>query len=76
MRKVSPASSHGMTVRLLRLIEHNQRLWHWAHTKEAKDETTAPEPILLDGEEGLMEALREREEQRAGDVAAALGIEL
>lgn len=36
---------------LLRRIEHNQRLWAYSHTKEAKSGANEPKPIMFDGEQ-------------------------
>lgn len=68
---VSPATSHGTVAMLLRRIEHNQRIWHWANTKEAKDKGTAPEPIRLAGEEDA-EARSVESMQRDADAVARL----
>ena len=73
---IAPAASHSMETQLLREIELNQRIWHWAHTDQAKDESTAPQPITLPGEQEAHEAAVERELQNAADVAALLGINI
>lgn len=74
--KIEPVAAHSPELMMLRFIEHNQRLWHWAHTKDAKDESTAPEPLMLEGEEQAIQEHRELEEKNAADVAAQLGIDL
>lgn len=74
--KVAPAAANGVDTLLLREIEHNQRLWHWAHTDDAKDKGTAPQPITLPGEDEVHESLVEREERNAEDIARKLGLNL
>ena len=76
MRSVKPVGAYGMGVQLLRMIEHNQRVWHWANTKEAKDKDTAPEPISLPGEDEARQAKAEREQRNALEVAAILGVSI
>lgn len=71
---VAPEDSYGLDVLLLKKIEHNQRLWHWAHTEESQDEGTRPEPITLPGEEEMRERAEEEARERAAEVAAKLGI--
>ena len=72
--KVAPHQTNSDELRMLRDIEHGLRLWYWAHTNEAKDKNTAPEPVLLRGEEAAFEAAREHEKKSAADIAARLGI--
>ena len=72
--KVYPIGANSQELKMLRLIEHNHRMWHGAHTDDAKDKGTAPEPLMLDGEESAVEAARETEEKNAVDIAAQLGI--
>ena len=72
----SPAASHGLTVELLRRVEHNQRIWQWAHTEDAKDSTTAPEPITLPGEEEAYESRVEREMGNAANIAQKFGLSI
>ena len=74
-KAISP-DSHSLTVQLLREIEHNQRLWHWANTKEAEKKGTEPEPIMLPGEEEAYEAAVIKAEDEALKVAERLGIKL
>ena len=76
MKSIAPASSYGIDVQLLRQIEHNQRVWHWANTKEAENKETAPEPISLPGEDEARQAQVESEQRNAIEVAAALGINI
>lgn len=73
---MEPTGAHGQAVMLLRQIEHNQRLWHWAHTKDAKDKGTAPDPLLLPGEQEAYERAVTNAEDEAERTAAALGIKL
>lgn len=73
---MTPLAAHGLEVLLLREIEHNQRLWYWAHTKEAKRKETAPEHLQLPGEDEAYERAVERAETRALSAAARLGIKL
>lgn len=73
---IEPTKAHGQAVRLLRTIEHNQRVWHWAHTKDAKDKNTAPEPELLPGEQAAYERAVASAEDNAARTAEKLGIDL
>lgn len=61
---------------LLREIEHNQRLWHWANTEDAKDENTKPDQITLPGEEEAREVRAEIEMRNMRHVSAVFGIEI
>lgn len=76
IRAIAPMRSHGLDVLLLREIEHNQRIWHWANTEEAKHEGTEPEPITLPGEEEAYRAMEESEQRNAIEVASILGISI
>ena len=73
---MEPASAHGTEVLLLREIEHNQRLWHWANTKQAKHQETAPERLTLPGEDEAYERAAEEADEKALAAARKLGIEL
>lgn len=76
IKAVAPTRANGTDVLLLREIEHNQRLWHWANTEDAKNKGTEPEPLALPGEEEARKARDERELQNAARVAAVLGISI
>lgn len=71
---IAPAVQNGTAEQLLRRIEHNQRNWHWAHTKAAKSGGGKPEQLTLPGEVEQREMNVEREEKRQGRVADALGL--
>lgn len=73
---IAPAAAYGIDVLLLREIEHNQRMWHWANTEEAKNKETAPECMTLPGEDEMHQAMVEQEQQNAIEVAAILGINI
>ena len=73
---IAPAAAYGIDVLLLREIEHNQRMWHWANTEEAKNKDTRPEPITLPSEEEAYRAMAESERQNAIEVASILGISI
>jgi len=75
-RALAPADSHGPELLMLRRIEHNQRLWHWSHTKAAERGEAEPEPILLEGEQELHDAAVEEQRRTAADVAAAFGLKM
>ena len=75
-RAIVPTRAHGQDVRLLRLIEYNQRVWHWAHTEDAKNKETAPEPLLLPGEEAAYERAVANAEDEAARTAEVFGIKL
>lgn len=61
---------------LLRRIEHNQRMWAWAHSEDAKNRVNVPEPMTLPGEDERHEELTRREERNAADVAALMGLNI
>lgn len=70
-----PAARNGTVEQLLRQIEHNQEMWHWAHTKGARSGASKPpERIALPGEVEQVEMDREREERNARMVAEAFGL--
>ena len=73
---MAPMASHGLEVLLLREIEHNQRMWHWANTKDAKRKETAPDRMTLPGEEEEYERAVERAKASAVRTAKRLGIKL
>lgn len=75
-RAVAPEASHDITEQLLREIEHNQRLWHWANTDKAKNKETAPQEILLPGEAEARERAAERAAEDALDVADLMGLNI
>ena len=76
MRAMAPEASHGLDVLLLREIEHNQRLWHWANTEQAKDSGTQPEPISLPGEDAAYQRASEEADRRAEEIAASFGMRI
>lgn len=71
---IVPTARNGTAVHLLRQIEHNQRLWHWAHTKSAKSGADKPEHVVLPGEVEQVAIDREREERNARIVAESFGL--
>lgn len=71
---IAPAGAHGMDVLLLRQIELNQRTWHWAHSEQAKDESTRPEPIMLEGEQEAIDRRVGEQVDAAFDIAEQLGL--
>lgn len=73
---IEPEHSHGLVAQLLREIEHNQRVWHWANTKEAEKPDTEPERILLAGEEQAHEEAVERAQAAAVGLAEKMGLKL
>lgn len=74
---MDPAGGNGEELRMLRRIEHNQRLWHWAHTKEAQNSgAEEPQPVLLPGEEEAYEAAEERQVRTQAEVASAFGLKI
>ena len=73
---IAPAAAHSLEAHLLREIELNQRIWHWANTKEAKNKETAPERIDLPGEEEAHKRAVEETEMQAIRTAEILGLML
>ena len=69
-----PVAQNSTAEHLLRQIEVNQRAWHWAHTKDAKNGANQPKWLTLPGEEEQAEIEREREERVAMKVADSLGL--
>ena len=59
---------------LLRRIELNQRVWQWAHTKDAEHKVNEPAPLTLPGEAERNEERERKAEVDAASVAAAFGI--
>lgn len=75
-RAVAPEASNSDELVMLRRIEHNQRMWHWAHTKDAESKSNEPEPVLLRGEQEAHDRAVEQQERTSRDVASAFGIDL
>ena len=75
-RAIAPEASHSLSVQLMREIEYNQRLWHWANTEEAKNKDTAPNRMPLPGEEEAHEKAIERAQKTAIGAAELLGLKL
>ena len=73
-RHVDPLGANDMQTALLRQVEHDLRLWMWAHTKDAKNNVNTPDPIPLPGEAERMEAKFEEAERMASSVASQLGL--
>lgn len=73
-RAIDPLGANDMQTVLLRQLEHDLRLWMWAHTKDAKTNQNQPDPIPLPGERERMEAKVEEAERMAVSVAAQLGL--
>ncbi len=76
VKAMSPAAANSPELHMLRRMELNQRLWHWAHTKGAESGANEPQPILLDGEEDALEAAQEEQRTASLEVAGAFGIQL
>ena len=74
VRAFAPSAQNGTVEQLLRQIEYNQRLWHWAHTKSAKSGSSKPEHMNLPGEVEQVAIDREREERNARIVAETFGL--
>lgn len=73
-RAIDPLGANDMKTALLRQLEHDLRLWMWAHTKDAKNNQNQPDPIPLPGEAERMEAKVEEAERMAMSVASQLGL--
>lgn len=73
-RATNPALAHDTATQLLRQIELDLRTWHWANTDSAKDESTRPEPIMLDGEEEAIERRVDEQIEAAAEIARRLGL--
>lgn len=61
-----PLARVSMADALLRRVEHNQRLWAYANSKDAKSGANEPKPLLFDGEQehAAREAAREARHSR------------
>lgn len=75
-RLLVPEQAHDEATYLLRQMELNQRAWAWAHTKDAKNKTNEPKPILLHGEQDAADKAAQHELDKAEGIAARLGIEI
>lgn len=73
-REIDPLGVNDMQTLILRQIEHDLRLWMWAHTKDAQNNSNQPEPMLLPGEAELAEAKAEEAQRMAASVASQLGL--
>lgn len=71
---MDPTGAHGTDTLLLRQMEYDLRMWHWANTKAAEDESTKPEPILLDGEQEAIDRRIDQQKDAAVDIARQLGL--
>ena len=71
---IDPMGANTTEAALLRQLEHDMRLWMWAHTKDAKTNTNQPRPMQLRGEAALAEAKAEEAERTAASVASLLGL--
>ena len=71
---MAPAAQNGTVEHLLRRVEHNQRMWHWAHTKSARSGANGPEQLALPGEAEQHEMEVERNERNALLVADSFGL--
>lgn len=72
---IAPSRAHDESRQLLRRIEYNQRAFAWAQADKTK-RGPEPEPMLLNGEEELMEKQAQREKQEQESVAKHFGINL
>ncbi len=75
-RAIYPQGANSIEAQLLREVEHNQRLYAWARSKEAKNKETAPQPMQLPGEEEAYEIAVNEAEHEAARTAELLGIKL
>lgn len=73
-RAIDPTLGNSVEAQLLREVELNQRLWSWAHTKDAKTKTNVPVPLPLPGEEERTEDRAERARRDALGIAEAFGL--
>ena len=73
-RTAEPLLENETDAYLLRQIELNQRLWAWAHTKDAENGTNEPAPLTLPGEREWGEEKEKQAEKDAMAVAAAFNL--
>lgn len=71
---VDPLGASSTQTAIIRQIEHDLRLWMWAHTKDAQNNSNQPEPMPLPGEAELAEAKAEEAQRMAASVASQLGL--
>ena len=71
---LDPAGSHGFDVLLMRRIEHELRIWLWAHTPKEERPPDPPEPIWLPGEDERHERIVEATKRDARQIASAFGL--
>lgn len=59
---------------LLRMIEHNQRLWAYAHSKDAKSGSGEPKPVMFNGEQERVARETARAARKSRHVADMFGL--
>lgn len=69
-----PLARVSVTDFMLRKIEHNQRMWHWANTKDAEQGANPPEQVLFAGEQEAHDRAAERAARQSKRVAELLGL--
>lgn len=75
-KAVSPTGAYGPDVMLLRQLELDVRSFQWSFTEDAKDKSTAPEPITLPGEEEEYRRAEAEADSMAKEVAQLLGVKI
>lgn len=73
---MDPTNGNQTVEYLLRQMEHNQRMWAWAHSKDAKSGANEPDPLPLPGEEERTRDLEQQELRKAADIAALMGLNI
>ncbi len=71
---VSPLARVSQTDELLRRVEYNQRVWHWANSKDGEHGANQPKPLMFDGEQEAHDRAAEREARHSKYVADLLGL--
>ena len=75
-RAVNPAGSYDMATLILRQIENDVQTFHWAFSEDAKNKDTAPEPMVLPGEEEAHQRAAEEADNTAAEVARIFGLNI
>ena len=73
---IDPMGANGTLLAIVRQLEHDVRMFQWSFTDKAKDESTAPEPISLPGEDEAWERAEEEADRAALDLAETFGLKL
>ena len=75
-RKVAPETGNSTEAVVLRQLELDVRAFQWSMSEDAKDKSTAPEPMELPGEGEARRRLEEDADRAAVELAIEFGLNL